>query len=117
VKLSIEQYLKATRQLLKIEEDSCEFNKVILSSLSKFAKNYDEKINIVGIYTPEYRNTIITLNEPYIVLDFSILDLFVELSYIYNNDDWNRYKYLYYTISQQPEYEAGDIDKVFFMKR
>ena len=114
MELSIEQYLRESRQLLKMGETAYEFNKVILSSLNSFVKEYDEKINIVGIFTPEYRNTIVTLDVPYIVLDFSIMDLFVELSYIYNNNDWGRYKYLYYTLSQQPEYEAGDIDKVFF---
>ena len=114
MELSIEQYLRESRQLLKMDETAYEFNKVILSSLNSFVKEYDEKINIVGIFTPEYRNTIVTLDVPYIVLDFSIMDLFVELSYIYNNNDWERYKYLYYTLSQQPEYEAGDIDKVFF---
>lgn len=83
MKLSIETYLKTSRRLLALEQDSCEFYMCVLSGLNKYIRAYNEKINVVGIYTPEYRNTIVTLDEPYIVMDFSLMDLFVELSYIY----------------------------------
>ena len=111
MKLSIEKYLKTNRRLLQLEHESCNFYRCILLGLNRYIKEYDEKISVVGIYTPDYRNSIVTLDKPYVVLDFSVMDLFVELTYIYNNSDWERYKYLYYTISQQPALEAGDIDR------
>ena len=54
------------------------------------------------------------LDRSYIVIDFSLMDSLIELSYIVETNDWERFKYLYYVLSQEPELEAGNLDKVFF---
>ena len=82
--------------------------------MNKAIKNFDEQIELVGIYTPEYKNTIVTLDKRYIVIDFSLMDLLIELEFIYQNSDWQRFRYLYYVLSQEPELESGNLDKVFF---
>ncbi len=114
IELSIERYLKESRRLLPLSHESKELYKNILFNLNKSVKNFDDEISIVGIYTPEYKNTIVPLDKCYIVIDFSLMDLLIELTYIFENNDWERFRYLYYVLSQEPELESGNLDKVFF---
>lgn len=112
--LSIEEILRESRRLFPLANESQELYRNVLFNLNKAIKNFDEQIEIVGIYTPEYKNAIIPLEKHYIVIDFSLMDLLIELEYIYQNNDWDRFRYLYYVLSQEPELESGNLDKVFF---
>lgn len=112
--LAIERFLRESRRLFPLSDESKELYRNVLFNLNKAIKNFDEQIDIVGIYTPEYKNTIVALDKRYIIIDFSLMDLLIELEYIYNNSDWERFRYLYYVLSQEPELEAGNLDKVFF---
>ena len=112
--LSIKQILRESRRLFPLAAESQELYRNILFNLDKAIKNFDEQIKLVGIYTPEYKNAIIPLDKRYIIIDFSLMDLLIELEYIYQNNDWERFRYLYYVLSQEPELEAGNLDKVFF---
>lgn len=114
MKLTIERFLQESRRLFPLAEESKELYRNILFNLNKAIKNFDDQIDVVGIYTPEYKNTIVTLDKRYIVIDFSLMDILIELEYIYQNNDWERFRYLYYVLSQEPELEAGNLDKVFF---
>ena len=112
--LSINQILRKSRRLFPLASESQELYRNILFNLDKSIKNFDDQISLVGIYTPEYRNSIISLDKRYIIIDFSLMDLLIELEYIYQNNDWERFRYLYYVLSQEPELESGNLDKVFF---
>ena len=114
MKLTINTYLRKSRRLFPLASESQELYRNILFNLNKAIKNFDNQLNIVGIYTPEYRNAIVPLDESYIVIDFSLMDLIIELKYIFENNDWERYQYLFYVLAQEPELEAGNIDKVLF---
>lgn len=114
MKLAIERLLRESRRLFPLADESQELYRNILFNLNKAIKNFDEQIELVGIYTPEYKNTIVALDKRYIVIDFSLMDLLIELEYIYQNSDWERFRYLYYVLSQEPELETGNLDKVFF---
>lgn len=112
--LTIEEILRESRRLFPLANESQELYRNVLFNLNKAIKNFDEQIEIVGIYTPEYKNAIIPLDKRYIVIDFSLMDLLIELEYIYQNSDWDRFRYLYYVLSQESELESGNLDKVFF---
>lgn len=114
MKLTIERFLRESRRIFPLADESQELYRNILFNLNKAIKNFDEQIELVGIYTPEYKNTIVTLDKRYIVIDFSLMDLLIELEFIYQNNDWQRFRYLYYVLSQEPELESGNLDKVFF---
>lgn len=114
MKLTIEKYLRESRRLFPLAYESRETYKNILKNLSKAVKSFNDQIEIVGIYTPEYKNTVLNLDKCYIVIDFSLMDLLIELTYIYEKNDWERYKYLFYVLAQEPELEAGNLDKVLF---
>lgn len=112
--LTIEKYLRESRRLLPLAKESQEMYRNVLFNLNRAIKNFDESIELIGIYTPEYKNAIVFLDKRYIVIDFSLMDVLNELEYIYQNSDWDRFSYLYYVLSQEPELEAGNLDKVFF---
>ena len=67
MKLTIEQFLRESRRIFPLADESQELYRNVLFNLNKAIKNFDEQIELVGIYTPEYKNTIVTLDKRYIV--------------------------------------------------